>query len=143
MLSSVFISYAREDAAFVRKLYQKLNLKDRKIWVDWDMPSAAEWLPEILDKIEEHDAFLFVITPDSVKSRVCLTELEHAAKYNKRIIPIIVPSAPFLLPLSGASQKTRVLLDPFQILVQCFANSLDSTVEVVFETAEYPINFAG
>ena len=94
MPNSVFISYAREDEDFVRKLTQKLSLEDRQIWGDWDMPSAAEWLPEILEKIEEHDAFLFVMTSDSVTSQVCREEIEHASKYNKRIIPIVRRDVP-------------------------------------------------
>ncbi|MBK7317526.1 TIR domain-containing protein [Candidatus Villigracilis affinis] len=40
--------------------------------------------------IEESDVFVFLISPDSVASEVCNVEIGHAAKNNKRIIPIVL-----------------------------------------------------
>ncbi|MEN9563308.1 MAG: hypothetical protein RIR73_1552, partial [Chloroflexota bacterium] len=58
---------------------------------DWeDIPPAVGWLDQILQGIEQADAFIFLISPDSVKSEVCNVELEHAHKNAKRIIPIVV-----------------------------------------------------
>ena len=31
----VFISYSRDDEVFVRRLYDTLNEKERRAWVDW------------------------------------------------------------------------------------------------------------
>jgi len=37
----VFISYSRKDQEFVRRLYEALNRRDRKAWVDWGGHSAG------------------------------------------------------------------------------------------------------
>ncbi|MCE7861833.1 MAG: TIR domain-containing protein, partial [Chloroflexi bacterium CFX2] len=61
------------------------------VWVDWeDIPPAVGWLDQILQGIEQADAFIFLVSPDSVASEVCNVELEHAHKNAKRIIPIVV-----------------------------------------------------
>jgi WD40 repeat protein len=65
------------------------------VWVDWeDIPPATNWLDQIKRGIEEADAFIFFISPDSIASEVCNVEVNHAAKYNKRIIPIVLRQVP-------------------------------------------------
>ena len=60
-------------------------------WVDWeDIPPAVGWLEQIFRGIEASDAFLFLVSPDSVASEVCGVEISKAAENNKRIIPIVV-----------------------------------------------------
>ncbi len=39
--------------------------------------------------IEAADTFVFVLTPDSVASQVCGSELAHAAAHNKRMVPLV------------------------------------------------------
>ena len=45
---------------------------------------------EIFSGIEGVDTFVFVISPDSVASRVCATELGHAVEHHKRIVPLLL-----------------------------------------------------
>jgi WD40 repeat protein len=89
-MADVFISYAREDVKFVRRLHEALADRDRQTWVDWEkIPKGAEWLAEIYAGIDSAEAFLFVISPDSVTSSVCGNELQHAVERNKRLFPIV------------------------------------------------------
>ncbi|MEN8259440.1 MAG: TIR domain-containing protein [Pseudomonadota bacterium] len=89
-MTEVFISYAREDIAFVRRLHQALEDQGRKCWVDWEgIPPTAEWITEIKAGIDSAEAFVFVISPDSTASQVCAAELQHAVERNKRIVPIV------------------------------------------------------
>ncbi|MCC6615267.1 MAG: TIR domain-containing protein [Anaerolineae bacterium] len=89
-MADVFISYAREDQPFVRRLHEALAQRSRETWVDWqDIPLTAQWWQEIQRGIEAADNFVFVISPDSLSSQVCQDELEHAITHNKRLIPIV------------------------------------------------------
>lgn len=85
-----FISYCRKDKPFVQRLHETLVVNGRDIWVDWeDIPLTADWWAEIQEGIEGSNAFIFIISPDSVASKVCNQELEHALKHNKRLIPLV------------------------------------------------------
>ena len=88
--SSVFISYSRKDKEFVRKLNDGLDSSGVNAWVDWEgIPLSSDWMDEITRAIESGDAFLFVISPDSLASKVCREELELGLKYNKKLVPIL------------------------------------------------------
>lgn len=74
----------------MRTLYERLQQSQRDVWVDWeDIPPSAEWLREIEQAIEAADALIFVLSANSLASRVCVHEVEHAVRYNKRIIPVV------------------------------------------------------
>jgi len=89
-MSDVFISYSRKDKAFVERLHDALKAQDRETWIDWqDIPLSADWWQEIERGIEGANTFVFVISPDSVKSEVCDREINHAVKHNKRLLPIV------------------------------------------------------
>jgi hypothetical protein len=63
-MADAFISYAREDKAFVQRLHQALVARGRDAWVDWkDIEFTADWWATIQAGIEEADAFVFVISP--------------------------------------------------------------------------------
>jgi WD40 repeat protein len=88
--TKVFISYSRKDDKFTRKLYEGLEAHKMITWVDWeDIPLTADWMEEIRDAIESSDAFVFVLSPDSVESEICQKELEIALANNKRLVPIL------------------------------------------------------
>ena len=99
-MSRPFISYAREDKAFVLRLERALDAAGSKAWVDWqDIPPSAKWMDEIRRAIVAADAFVFVISPASAASRSCGWEISIAAENNKRIIPLLlVPDESMKLP---------------------------------------------
>jgi hypothetical protein len=90
-MNELFISYSRRDTDFARNLAARFETEGMGAWVDWqDIPPSVDWMKEIRKGIEEADIFLFLISPDSVSSKACADEVEHAVLNNKRIIPIIV-----------------------------------------------------
>ncbi|MEW6405309.1 MAG: TIR domain-containing protein, partial [Chloroflexota bacterium] len=90
-MTSIMVSYSRKDSAAARKLIESFQKLGLEVWVDWeDIPPAVGWLDQILQGIEESDAFIFCISPDSITSEVCKVEIGHAAKNNKRIIPVVL-----------------------------------------------------
>lgn len=88
--TAVFISYSRRDKAFVQKLHAGIAAAGFKTWVDWEgIELTSDWWEEIQHGIEDADAFAFIISPDSLKSKVCHDEVEWAVHNNKRFIPIV------------------------------------------------------
>ncbi|MEL6525994.1 MAG: toll/interleukin-1 receptor domain-containing protein, partial [Chloroflexota bacterium] len=78
-MSDVFISYSRKDSEFVHKLFDDIKGTGKEVWADFeDIPKAADWWNEIKAGIDAADAFVFVISPDSVRSEICRDEIEHA-----------------------------------------------------------------
>ncbi|PWU08941.1 MAG: hypothetical protein C5B47_03990 [Verrucomicrobia bacterium] len=90
-MSDLFISYSRANRAFVEKLDRALQERGRNTWIDWaDIHPSAEWLKEILRAIESAATFVTVLSEQFAQSKVCIDELEHALKCNKRIVPILI-----------------------------------------------------
>ena len=89
-MSDVFISYSRKNSIFAHKLYDAFKAKEKEVWVDFeDIPLTADWWKEIQAGIDAAETFIFILTPDSVRSNICRDEIEHAVKANKRIVPIL------------------------------------------------------
>jgi len=90
-MSDVFISYSRKDKDFTRRLIEALNQHNFEPWIDWeDIPPTSDWQLEIRSGIESADNFLFIISPESLRSTVCQQELDYAVGLSKRIIPVQV-----------------------------------------------------
>jgi TIR domain len=88
--NDTFISYSRKDKAFVEQLIAKFHQADRKPWIDWDdIYKGEDWWQSIQRGIEGSDNFIFVISPDSVTSAVCRSEVDYAAQLNKRFLPLL------------------------------------------------------
>ena len=90
-MTSLFVSYSRKDIDAARQLTEAFVRENLDFWIDWEgIPPTVDWWREIEKGIEEADAFLFLMSPDSVASKVCGQELEHAIKNGKRLIPLVV-----------------------------------------------------
>ena len=90
-MTNVFISYSRNDMDFVRDLRDALTRRGYVVIVDnMDLAAGATWGNAISLAIEDADAFVFVISPDSVMwGAYCREDLAHAVAYDKRLIPIV------------------------------------------------------
>lgn len=138
-MADVFISYSRKDADFVRRLHQALTEQGRDIWIDWeDIPLTADWWQEICAGIEAADNFLFIISPDSVRSEVCRREIEHAVSSNKRLMPVNYREVtdPADKPLMHAALNSHNWVpfagdDNFDTFCQTVVNALDTDLEYV------------
>jgi WD40 repeat protein len=90
-MANLFISYSRKDIDAARKLTDAFKGQDLDFWIDWEgIEPTVDWWLAIEKGIEEADTFVFLLSPDSVYSRVCGWEIEHAVKNGKRLIPIVV-----------------------------------------------------
>jgi WD40 repeat protein len=92
----VFISYARADKGFVRRLCDEIAGRGRDVWVDWEDLRAFDrsWRATLFAAIEACQTFVFVMTPASVASGVCAQEVAHAAQHGKRLAVIVREAVP-------------------------------------------------
>ena len=91
-MTSVFLSYAREDIEFVRRLHEALaRLGHAPAW-DQDhgiVPFSSPYRDEIITAITAAEKFVFVISPDSLESGPCADELAAALADRKQVIPVL------------------------------------------------------
>jgi WD40 repeat protein len=90
-MSDVFISYSRKDIAFARLIRESLQACQIDTWIDWDrIPVGERWWLEICEAIQNANVFMFIISQNSIGSKVCREEIELALQNHKRIIPVVV-----------------------------------------------------
>lgn len=93
-MAKVFVSYSRKDIEFAKRLTAELQKSELDFWIDWEgIPPTVDWWREIEKGIEEADVFIFLISPDSAKSKICGKEIDCAVKNGKRLIPLVVRDA--------------------------------------------------
>ncbi|MFM6158541.1 MAG: TIR domain-containing protein, partial [Sphaerospermopsis kisseleviana] len=86
----VFVSYSNADADFARKLNETLQIQNKTTWFDQEsIISGSDFSEELYKGIEFSNNFLFIISPNSISSPYCATEVEYATKLNKRIVTIL------------------------------------------------------
>ena len=94
-MADVFVSYAREDQATVRRLYDALVARGRDAWVDWEgIEPSDRWMESVQEAIDAADAVVVVLSPESLDSEVCRQEVERATAVNKRLIPVVARDVP-------------------------------------------------
>jgi TIR domain len=120
----VFISYAHEDSSFLTALDKHLeNLKRQKListWNDKDISPGTEWKPQIMDRLNNAQIILLLISADFMASDFCYSKemkiaIDRHDANQARVLPIVVrpvdwKGAPFsklqMLP-TGAKAVTR------------------------------------
>lgn len=90
----VFISYAREDWDLVRAFVKALEAAGVEAVGDWLIPPTVPYGPELREYIQNASTFVFMISPDSVVSKACREEIDHAVALGKRFAPVVVRSIP-------------------------------------------------
>ncbi|MEM6527588.1 MAG: TIR domain-containing protein, partial [Chloroflexota bacterium] len=106
-MTDLMISYSRQDGEFVRRLHAALTGRGRDVWVDWeDIPISAAWWDAISDAIESTQAFVFVISPDSMGSPICNLEIDAARYHSKRLVPILLKSTDLKEAMDKIQRRT-------------------------------------
>lgn len=87
----LFLSYARNDLAFVQQIDQLLQGR-AETWFDLrDIPPTADWWDETTQAISATEAFVFSLSPSSLAADgTCLRELALAERQGKQIICVKV-----------------------------------------------------
>jgi hypothetical protein len=92
-MATVFISYSRSDAAFVRRLADHMKAKNIDHWLDMDRIQAGEdWSDAVWVALQKCDAMLLVLSPASMSSKEVANEWKYYHNTGKPIIPVLVDS---------------------------------------------------
>jgi len=135
---TAFISYARKPSKdFATKLYNELTNKNFDVWFDQNnFPLALDFQEHVNNGIQKSDNFIFIISPNSIKSPYCKIEIELAIKYNKRIIPIVHE-----MPIENSNEInpiiTKINWIYFRENIDNFENSFNGLVTVLEKYSKY------
>lgn len=109
----IFVSYARQDEDKATELHDKLTVAEHDVWFDHELRGGQEWWDVILDRIESSDLFIFVVSPDSMRSRACGLEAGYADALDRPIVPIQVrPTELAKMPDAIQKINVREFVDP-------------------------------
>src|SRR5580692_7151709 len=85
----VFISYSRRDLAFTERLVAALEARGFDVLIDRrNLPALEDWERELIGFIRQSDTIVFVVSQNSIASKVCAWEIEQVRSYSKRLAPV-------------------------------------------------------
>jgi formylglycine-generating enzyme required for sulfatase activity len=93
----VFISYAREDQIYARKLADSLGQHGLETWMDDRIDFGDRWWWTIVQAIQDSAAFVVVMTPEAEGSEWVERELLLAQREGKPIFPLLLRGQEFPL----------------------------------------------
>src|SRR5262249_26344140 len=98
----VFISYSRKDGEFASWLREGLEHRGIGGFGDIeDTLPGEEWWRRLQGLISQADTVIFVLSPNSVASKVCRDEVAYALKLSKRVFPAVIADINWALAPEG------------------------------------------
>lgn len=94
-MSHVFISYSRQDRAYVEQVAAFLQEQGFNVWFDARIAPSDEWWDRIEDAIEKCAAFMIVMTPTGRRSKWLKREMLLADKLGKPVFPLLLDGEPW------------------------------------------------
>lgn len=89
-MTEVFICHAEEDRAALDQIYETLARAGLTVWTSWhDIQMGKDFQAAIYRGIETADNFIYLLSPEAVRSPWCQREVDYALGLNKRIIPVL------------------------------------------------------
>lgn len=104
----VFVSYSRTDLDAVMQLIGDLQAVGVETWHDQTLTGGQRWWDQILANMREQDTFVFALSPASLDSEACKSELSYAVQLGKAILPVLVADGINLNLLSHPLNEIQV-----------------------------------
>ncbi|MBN2091164.1 toll/interleukin-1 receptor domain-containing protein [candidate division KSB1 bacterium] len=89
----VFISHSHKDEILAKEIATFLKKAGLDVWEGLDIFPGDNWASKVSDALNESNAMVVLLTPESIKSRSVRHDIEFALghkRYNKRLLPVIV-----------------------------------------------------
>jgi hypothetical protein len=97
----IFLSYSRKDKGIVEQLENQLETAGYEMWIDVEGIRGGDlWREAIVKAIDQADALLVLLSPNSAKSDNVRTEVDLAAGRKTRIVPVDISTPPVIIPPS-------------------------------------------
>jgi hypothetical protein len=98
----VFISHSWKDSSLAKKLATVLEKSGFRVWdVSQNLLPGDNWAKSVAQALDESQAMVVLLTPESIHSPWVKNEIEHAlgnSTYAKRLIPVLVGAAESEIP---------------------------------------------
>lgn len=98
----LFVSYARVDKPFCMHIIKMLEVHE--VWYDQRLYASQDWWSEILNRLDWCQGFIYLLSPDSVKSEYCQREYQIARSLGRIIFPVLIDEKTELPPDIAAMQ---------------------------------------
>jgi hypothetical protein len=108
-MKRVFVSYSRNNLDVVRQLIQDMKAIGVDAWHDETLAGGQHWWDTILANIRGCDIFIFALSPESIDSEACRSELEYVGQLGKIILPVLVADGVNLKVLSHPLNEIQVM----------------------------------
>ncbi len=90
----IFISHSHNDEMFARKVASFLEDQGLDVWeASNEIFPGDNWAAKISQGLQESNAMVVLLTPESLKSVLVQREVEYALgskEYRKRLIPVLI-----------------------------------------------------
>lgn len=104
-MRQLFISYARENKPDIEALVRDLDALGYEAWFDSALRGGQSWWDEILRRIADSDAFVAVVSDQTLNSVACKRELAWALALGKPVLPLAVQRLPEALPKALSTRQ--------------------------------------
>jgi formylglycine-generating enzyme required for sulfatase activity len=89
-MGHIFISYSHKDIGYAQKLVKGLEQAGFSPWVDERLDYGSQWPLELQEHLDTCEAFIVLMTPNSLASEWVQSELSRAKRKNKPIFPLLL-----------------------------------------------------
>jgi len=131
----VFISHARRDSQFAKKLGDELAQAGLEVWTDDQIYPGDNWAKITGQALEQSDAMIAVVTRDALESGPLKEDIQFALtskNYGGRVIPVVVD----MKTIEAGNDVPWILLRLNPLYLESANSDLHEVVERVRSLAE-------
>ncbi|MEO0867028.1 MAG: TIR domain-containing protein [Cyanobacteria bacterium J06642_11] len=90
-MTQVFLAYAQADTQVMDEIRRSLQRQGLTVWSNQtDIATGDGFKRAVARGIEAADTLIYLLSPDSLRSKYCQQELDYALALHKRVIPLLV-----------------------------------------------------